>query len=100
MVLINDKKMTFNKPYALLCFLLCFCFLSTSLAQPCLAETNVSNGYYGQLELEDNHEPSALLCSHLTIKRFDKPSLLIVHPPLESLNLQRLPCCNRDPPAS
>ena len=99
MAIINDfKVMTFNKPYTLLFFLLCFCFISTSFAQPCLSETNLSSGYHCQLELEDNHEPFELLSSHNNVNKHDGTCEVISYTPLKNLNLQSLPCCNRGPP--
>ena len=101
MVLINNLKiMTFNKPYTLLVFLLCFCLIGTSLAQPCLAESNLSNGYSYQLEVEDNHEPSELLSDHFYITLLKQTIEFITQPRIENLNLQSLPCCNRDPPST
>ena len=90
--------MTSNKPYTLLYFLLCFCLISTSIAQPCLAETNLANGYSCQLGVEDNHEPSELLSDHFYITQLKQTGEFIAPPPLENLNLQSLPCCNRGPP--
>ena len=101
MAMINDLKiMTFNKPYTLLYFLLCFCFISTSFAQPCHSEANLSNSYHCQLELEDNHEPSELLSGHLYLNKLDSTCEVISYTPVENLNLQSLPCCNRGPPTN
>ena len=90
--------MTFKKPYALLFFLSCLCFISTSFAQPRLSETNLPSYYSGQVESEDNHEPSELFTDHFYLKPLRQTSNSIYYTPLENLHLQSLPCCNRGPP--
>jgi hypothetical protein len=87
-----------HKAFALLYFLLCFCFLSTAYAQSCLAESNVANESYCQLSLEDLPEPNVLLNSYPDIKSFDHISLFITKKPLENQQNHALPCCNRGPP--
>ena len=92
------KIISFNKPYALLTLLLCFCFISTSYAQPCLSETEPSYTFSAQLELEDNHEPSEAFTGELYLTKLEQNSKAIAHTPAEDLPLQSLPSCNRDPP--
>ena len=90
--------MTTRKAFALSYFLLCFCFLSTSYAQPCLAETDLTNEYNYQFSLEESPEDSALLNSNSYIKPFDHVTQLIEIRPIENPLNHTLPCCNRGPP--
>ncbi|AAZ26248.1 hypothetical protein CPS_2791 [Colwellia psychrerythraea 34H] len=92
--------MTTHKAFALLYFLLCFCFLSTSYAQPCLAETDLTNEYNYQFSLEESLEETALLNSNSYIKPFDHATQLFKVKPVENHINHTLPCCNRGPPSN
>lgn len=90
--------MTTHKAFALLYFLLCFCFLSTSYAQPCLAETDLANEYHCQVSLEETPESYALLNSNPSIVSFGDSIQSIEFRLVENRISRILPCCNRDPP--
>ncbi|PKI17896.1 hypothetical protein [Colwellia sp. 12G3] len=90
--------MTTHKAFALLYFLLCFCFLSTGYAQPCLADNNSANDSHCQLSLEDLPESSALLNNNQYITSSGHTVLFIENTPLEKQRSHTLPCCNRGPP--
>jgi len=90
--------MTTHKVFTLLCCLLCFCFLSTSYAQPCLVETNLTNDAYYQISIDDHPEPNPLLSNNIDIKSLPYLNPLIEKSALQNRQSHILPCCNRDPP--
>lgn len=90
--------MTTHKVFALLCCLLYFCFLSTSYAQPCSVETNLTNDAYYQIPIDDHPEPNPLLSTSIYIKSLPYLNPLIEKSVLKSRQSYILPCCNRDPP--
>lgn len=90
--------MTTHKAFALLYFLLCFCFISTSDAQPCLSENSLANDSYYQLLLDDLPEPNILLVNNYHINRLDQLGPFIDNKPLENQRRHILPRCTRDPP--
>ena len=90
--------MATHKAFALLCFLLCFCFLSTSYAQPCLADNDVANEYSSQLTLEESPESDALLNSNAYITAYNFTTQNVVFSVVENQNNHTLPFCNRGPP--
>ena len=91
--------MTIHKAFALLCFLLCFCFLSTSYAQPCLTDTGIANEYNCQFSIEESPETNALVNSNIYVAALSYSMLNIEFRAVENRKNHTLPCCNRGPPS-
>ncbi len=90
--------MTTHKAFALLCFLLCFCFLSTSYAQPCLTDNDLANEYNSQLSLEESPESNALLNNNAFITANNFTTQIVEFSVVENQKNHTLPRCNRGPP--
>ncbi len=91
--------MTTHKAFALLYFSLCFCFLSTSFAQSCLTDTDITNEYNCQVSPEESPESDALLNSKNYITAFNYSTQIVESNAIENPNNHTLPCCNRGPPS-
>lgn len=90
--------MTTHKALALLCCLLCFCFLSTSYAQPYLVQAQVTNDVYYHLCIDEQPEPYLFVNTNITINTSRYLDLVIKKNALKNKQSQVLPCCNRGPP--
>lgn len=90
--------MTSHKALALLCCLLCFCFLSTSYAQPCLVETHLTNSIDHPLVLDDLPESYRFFTTIANITPVVYLSLIIKKPTAKNRLNYFIPSASRGPP--
>lgn len=90
--------MTSRNFFVLITFLLYFCFVSTSYAEPCLLEISSSIENHGQLPLDDTLEKNPLLSKASIPLFFGQVNPCIENTVPTSPNCEQRTCCNRDPP--